>query len=286
MSRTAAATREQYRDLGLQAYREILPSGAIASLGKRKAAHPNNQDFMAAVDHPGIVLGPMMVSQHMEQRIDLGFDCGPNRAAITSIMVPNVIKARVLIQKLIEKSAKLKQARRAVTAKKALEIIETIIEEYENLPKDRLGKRINLNARESIGPGIMKREGWIAFEDAEERRVGTAVEFKGNNLSGPFERERASLSRSAGHSLDGPGDKRCAGSAICVILRLQPGSVVRYTVLLSRKIMSRRNLHLTNIPNFPERQLFIHLERVDDRFRNIFTALIGTPYRANAFGRR
>lgn len=30
----------------------------------------------------------------------------------------------------------------AVTAKKALEIIETIIEEYENLPKDRLGKRI------------------------------------------------------------------------------------------------------------------------------------------------
>lgn len=51
-----------------------------------------------------------------------------------------------------------------INAQKALGIIEAIIDEYENLPKNRLDKRINLNAKESSVPGMTKREGWIAFK--------------------------------------------------------------------------------------------------------------------------
>ncbi|KAG6354733.1 hypothetical protein INS49_003814 [Diaporthe citri] len=117
-------------------------------------------------------------------------------------MAPNAIKAGSLnlisnykpeeftkVPKLIEKSAKVKQAKKGgsvyqkigetsskppkpITAKKALEIIETIIEEYESLPKNRLDKRNNLKARESSVPGMTKREGWIAFKANGEFQRG------------------------------------------------------------------------------------------------------------------
>lgn len=50
-----------------------------------------------------------------------------------------------------------------LTAKDTLDVIEAIIEKYENL-QDGLSKRTNLDAKESRVPGMTKREGWIAFK--------------------------------------------------------------------------------------------------------------------------
>lgn len=73
-----------------------------------------------------------------------------------------------------------------ITAKVALGIIETIIEEFENLPKDRMGKRINLNAKESSVPGMTKREGWIAFKvngELHEARAAASCFTRGSSVT-------------------------------------------------------------------------------------------------------
>lgn len=53
---------------------------------------------------------------------------------------------------------------KAITAKKALEVIETVTKGYENWPRARMTTRANPNAKESSVPGMMKREGWISFQ--------------------------------------------------------------------------------------------------------------------------
>lgn len=103
------------------------------------------------------------------------------------VSLENVLGSRnyTLTRKQWIKETSSKPAK-PITAKEALGIIEAVIAEFENLPKKREDKRINLNAKESSVPGKTKREGWIAFQvkgELQEAKAAASCFTRGSLLS-------------------------------------------------------------------------------------------------------